>query len=508
MAHGQWRAGLSLIGCLALVGPAPAVSAAARAVVVGLDSNPTNLDPRFATDAVSSRLTQILYSPLVRMDEAGRVVPDLAERLEPLDDRTWRITLRKGVRFHDGSDLGAEDVKAILDSIRDPATRSPQLSGVELIEVVEVTDRYTLRIRLRSPFAPFLGHLAFGIPPKSRLSDPNLARRPIGSGPFRFVRWSQRERLEVEAFPQYFGGRPPLDRIVFRVVPDTTVRVLELEQGGLDLAVGSLPPELLPRLTRRGLKVLEVDSINSTYLGLNHQDPILGQKAVRQALAHALDREGIVRHFLGGRGRLATGLLPPHHWAYSNDVARYAYDPARAERLLDEAGLRRDARGVRFRLTYKTPTSEGALRALPEVIQEMLSRVGIEVSIRSYEWGTFFGDVKSGNFQLFHLTWVGIVDPDHYHYVFHSQSVPPRGANRGRYRHPLLDPLLDAGRTTIDPERRRAIYARAQALTADDLPYIFLWHPKQLAVIRDTIRGFTLTPAGDFTSLGQVSLAP
>src|SRR3990172_5270554 len=120
-----------------------------------------------------------------------------------------------------------------------------------------------------------------------------------------------------------------------------------------------------------------------------------------------------------GKGSFATssvamagwrpGPPPPHHGAYSNDVSRYAYDPARAERLLDEAGLRRDARGVRFRLTYKTPTSEGALRALPEVIQEMLSRVGIEVSIRSYEWGTFFGDVKSGNFQLFHLTWVGIV---------------------------------------------------------------------------------------------------
>src|SRR3990170_7104515 len=111
MAHGQWRAGLSLIGCLALVGPAPAVSAAARAVVVGLDSNPTNLDPRFATDAVSYRLTQLLYSSLVRIDEAGRVVPELAERLESVNDRTWRITLRKGVRFHDGGELIAEDVK-------------------------------------------------------------------------------------------------------------------------------------------------------------------------------------------------------------------------------------------------------------------------------------------------------------------------------------------------------------------------------------------------------------
>ncbi len=506
--HIRWRIGAGLLVCLLTSGFSATASAAPRPLVVGLDSNPTNLDPRFATDAVSYRLTQILYSSLVRIDDSGKIVPEVAERLESLDDRTWRVTLKKGVRFHDGGELSAEDVKALLDSIRDPATGSPQLSGLELLESVEVVDRYTLRLRLRSAFAPFLANLAIGIPPRRRLADPELARRPIGSGPFRLVRWSQRERLEVEAFPEYFAGRPALDRIIFRVVPDTTVRVLELEQGGLDLAVGSLPPELLPRLSRRGLKILEVDSINSTYLGLNHQDPILRQKAVRQALAHAIDRESIIRHFLGGHAQLATGLLPPHHWAYSGDVRRYPYDPIRAEQLLEQAGLHRNARGVRAHLTYKTPTSEGAMQALPEVIQEMLSRVGIEVSIRSYEWGTFFGDVKKGNFQLFHLTWVGIVDPDHYHYVFHAQSIPPRGANRGRYRNPILDPLLDAGRITTDPGRRQAIYAQVQRLTAEDLPYIFLWHPKQLAVMRETVRGFHLTPAGDFTPLREVSLAP
>ena len=494
------RVVLWLVALAVLPGHPTAVRAGSRPLVVGLDSNPTNLDPRFATDAVSYRLTQLLYSSLIRIDEAGRVVPELAERLESVNDRTWRITLRKGVRFHDGGELIAEDVKALLDSIRDPATGSPQLTGLELLEAVEVTDRYALRLRLRSPFAPLLANLAIGIPPRARLADPELARRPTGSGPFRFVRWSQRDRLEVEAFPDYFGGRPALDRIVFRV--------LELEQGGLDLAVGSLPPEILPRLSRRGFKILEVDSINTTYLGLNLQDPILGQKLVRQAIAHALDRERIVRHFLGGRARIATGLLPPHHWAYTGDVPRYPYDPAQAERLLDEAGLARDARGVRARLNYKTPTSEGATRALPEIVQEMLGRVGIELSIRSYEWGTFFGDVKKGNFQLFHLTWVGIVDPDHYHYVFHSGSAPPRGANRGRYQNTLLDQLLDVGRTTLDPDRRRGLYGQAQILTAEELPYVFLWHPKQLAVVRETVRNFRLTPAGDFTPLREVRFAP
>ncbi len=509
MAHRRrGRIGAPLILWLICLGCPLEALAGSRALVVGLDSNPTNLDPRFATDAVSYRLTQILYSSLVRIDEAGRVVPELAERLEFLDDRTWRITLRKGVRFHDGGELTALDVKALLDSIRDPATRSPQLTGLELLEDVEVTDRYALRFRLKTPFAPLLANLVIGIPPRGRLADPGLAQHPVGSGPFRLVSWSQRDRLEVEAFPDYFGGRPPLDRIIFRVVPDTTVQVLELEQGGLDLTVGSLPPELLPRLSRRGLRVLEVDSSNTTYLGLNLQDPLLRQKRVRQALAHAIDRESIVRHFLGGHARLATGLLPPHHWAYSGDVPRYAYDPVRAERLLEEAGLHRDAQGVRARLTYKAPTSEGAMRALAEILQEMLGRVGIDVSIRSYEWGTFFGDVKAGNFQLYHLTWVGIVDPDHYHYVFHSQSVPPRGANRGRYKSPLLDQLLEAGRTTLDQGRRRAIYAQVQRLTAEELPYIFLWHPTELAVARETVRGFKLTPAGDFTPLREVWLAP
>jgi peptide/nickel transport system substrate-binding protein len=229
---------------------------------------------------------------------------------------------------------------------------------------------------------------------------------------------------------------------------------------------------------------------------------------VRGACAGAIDRDAIIAGVYRGQARPATGLLPPGHWAYNGDVPTYPYDPAAARHLLDQAGFP-DPEGPapRFSLTYKTSQNQ-LTRRIGEVLQEQLAQVGIQVAVRSYEWGTFYADIKAGNFQLYTLSWVGVTDPDIYNYAFHSKSVPPDGANRGRYANPDLDALLERGRTEDDRDRRKAIYAEVQRIVARDLPYVSLWHPESVLVRDRRLTGFVLSPVGDYTSLAHARLAP
>jgi len=228
---------------------------------------------------------------------------------------------------------------------------------------------------------------------------------------------------------------------------------------------------------------------------------------VRQAIAHAIDRQAIIDSSLEGLARPAGGLLAPGNWAYEGQVAQYPYDPQRAAALLDQAGLidpDGDGPAPRFRLSYKTSTDR--LRTeIATIIVHQLAAVGIEVELRSFEWGTFFADIKSGNFQLYSLIWVGIVDPDIYHYVFHSSSLPPAGANRGRYSNPALDKLIEASRTEMDQGKRREMYSQVQKRPAEDCAYVSLWYGDNVVVHKRGLRGFVIYPGGEYTSLAAAT---
>ena len=507
---GRWTfLGAFLLALGPLAGCGQGTAGAPRdSLTLALDSNPTTLDPRLATDAVSNRLTQLLYLQLVRADPHGDFVPDLAERWEFPDDRTVVFTLRRGVRFHHGAEITAADVRYTFESMRDPSLRSPFAGSLEPIARIETPDPHRVVFRLKAPYAPFLSAVAVGIVPQDlAASGHDLAHAPVGAGPFRFARWLPHDRVELAANPDYFQGPPSLTRLICRVIPDATTRLLELQRGGVDLLVGAIPPEAFPRLSALpNVTVLEADSNSVSYLGFNLEDPALKDVRVRRAIAHAVDRRAIVDGLLGGRAVLATGLLPPGHWAYAPDVPRYGYDPAEARRLLAEAaGPERGGRPLR--LTYKIPTVELS-RTIGEAIQEQLAALDVRLDLRSYEWGTFYADIKNQNFQLYALSWIGIIDPDIYYYAFHAASLPPRGANRNRYRNPEVDRLLDLGRTTLDREARRAVYRRVQQIVAEDLPVIPLWHGRILAAHRPHVHGFRLSPAGDFTPLKDVTLGP
>ncbi len=319
------------------------------------------------------------------------------------------------------------------------------------------------------------------------------------------TRYVRDDSAWLERNPYRPAGAEAPRGIVFKIVPDPTVRALELAEGVCDVAPNNIEAEVIPYLlSRPGLVVNEAPGNTYQYLMFNFRNRDLGDLRVRRAIAHAIDRKAIAGSFLRGTARIATGMLAPENWAYDGAVTTYDFDPAKSRQLLDEAGYRAGADGMRdLRLVYKT-TPEGG--RLAEVIQAMLRRVGIRVEIRSNEWATFLSDLNSGNFDLASMRWIGINDPNHYYMIFDSRMTPPNGLNRGRYSSAAMDSLVEDGMRTIDPVKRRAIYARVQELAAEDLPYVSLWWLQNVTVLNREIAGFEPYPNGSLRSLADVRI--
>jgi len=444
-------------------------------ITIAIESNPTNLDPRFSMDAISGKITSLLFNGLVKRDENMRLIPDLTEKWEMIDDITYIFHLKKGIKFHNGSELTSKDVKYTYEFILKPANKSPKKGGYDRIKEIKTPDDYTVIFILKEPFAPFLDNMTLAIIPEhiAREKGSDFGSHPIGTGPFILKEWVQDEKVILSANNSYFEGRPNISGVIYKIIPDETIRVLELEKGDIDLLMNPITPD-----------------------------------KVRQAIAHAIDRDGICKYILKGLAKKSDGILTAYNWAFEPDLKNYDYNPELSKKLLDEAGYPVSKEtGIRFKLTFKTSQNELRKR-IAEVFQEQLRKAGIEMEIRTYEWGTFFSDIKSGNFQVFSLTWVGISDPDIFHYMFHSSSFPPDGANRVRYSNHEIDSLLEVGRKTLQQEKRKEIYSKIQKTISDELPYINLWHSVNVAVMRKNIEGFTLYPDEDMISLKDINIKP
>lgn len=470
------------------------------ALTLALESGPALINPLLSTDAAAAKIEGLIFNGLVKRNADMTISPDLAERWE-ITSTPPRATfhLRRGVKFHDGSPLTSADVKRAMEFILNPSNASPLRASFADVDSVETPDDLIVIFTLKRLTAPFLDSLTFGVPKTG-------VGKPVGTGPFRFVEYLRDERVTLIRNEDYFGGAPKLERLTIKIIPDETARTLSLESGDVQIIMNPITPDLLPRFRRNpGLEVVTSQSASYSYLGFNMEDKLAGNIAVRRAIAHAIDRQSVIRHILENLAEPATGPIPSFSPFYEGGVEKYEYDPARARRILDEAGFTDpdgDGPAMRFTLRYSTSQNESR-RRIAEVFQWQLEKVGIGLDIRSYEWGAFYADIKKGNFQMFSLTWVGIADPDIMRNMFHSRSIPPDGANRGRYKNVEMDALLDAG-LTAEGETRRMFYSDAQKIMARDLPYVSLWRPMNVAVVDRRVKGFSLTPDEGIKSLAQV----
>ena len=471
-------------------------------VVMALDESPQNLDPRVGTDAASERLSQLIFSSLVKRSVTYDIEPDLAVSWEIPDPTTYIFHLRTDAKFHDGRPVTSRDVLFTFRSVLTGAIQTPKAGTYRLVESVEAPDDRTVVFKLKEPFAPFLWNLtrgAIGIVPDGAPAD--FAKNPVGSGAFKFVRFVPDSEVVLERNDGYYGNKPNVSRFQFKIIPEAIVRALELKKGSVDIALSVLTPDMVEALRgSKDLDVLQAPGTNFQYVAFNLKDPLFNDVRVRKAIAYAIDRDKIIEYLWRGQAKPATGVIPPGNWSYAADVETYPYNPERARELLRETGHEN------MSFTYRTATDDTG-RLMAAVLQQQLREVGIQMEIRSNEFATFYSDVVKGNFQMYSLRWIGgNNDPDILNFVFHSMMFPPSGANRGRYANSEVDRLIDLARREVNIEKRKVAYQRIQRIVAEDLPYVNLFYVDNVAVYNKRIGGIRLYPAGEYEFLSDVSI--
>lgn len=438
---------------------------------------PLNLDPRYATDAASERVNRLIYQPLVDFDDASKPAPVLATWVL-ISPTQYQFTLKpQRAPFHNHAALTTFDVKATYDSILG-LKNSPHTAEFANIKNIKIINAESLIFELKQSDSHFPSKLIIGILPADLIAkNHDFAHHPIGSGPLKIVSWNSRLVLQRIRDNQL---------IRLTEVKDPTVRVLKLLRGEADLIQGDLPPELVKHLQNQPeIKVKTTAGANFSYLGLNMQDTTLQNLKVRQAIAYAIDRDAIIRQVMVQQSRLASSILPPEHYTNANKhLQTYHYNPQKAKQLLLEAGIK-----LPLKLIYKTSTDAQRLR-FATILQAQMAKAGIDLQIKSLDWGTFFADVKQGNFQLFGLTWVGIKTPEIYAKAFGSNNFPPNGFNRGRYADKALDNLL-----------AKEDWPAATARIQQQLPYIPLWYEGQFAAMGKNISQYSPKADGNWDDL-------
>ncbi len=490
----------------------PAPPAYGDLLIEGSIGDASNLIPLLATDSTSHQIGSLIYNGLVKYDKNLNIVGDLAESWHISEDGlVITFKLRKGVKWHDGVPFTAQDVLYTYQVTIDPRTPTAYAGDFLKVKKAEVLDNYTFRVRYGAPFAPALMSWGTPILPRHLLAGRDittspLARKPIGTGPFRFHQWVPGQKIVLTANPDYFEGRPYIDGYVMRIIPDTATMFLELRAGGIDQM--NLTPLQYQRQTetpvfQKNFKKYRYLSFSYTYLGFNLQHPFFSDRRVRQAIAYAINKEEIIQGVLLGLGRPATGPYKPGTFWYNDKVKKYPYNPARARELLAEAGWRdTDGDGVLEKdgrkFVFEIITNQGnEVRAkTAEIIQRRLSEVGIKVKIRILEWASFVNDfIGKRRFEATILGWTIPQDPDIFD-VWHSSKTGPDELNFVSYRNREVDRLIELGRGTFDVSKRKACYDRVQEILAEDQPYVFLYVPDALPIISARVRGVEPAPIG------------
>lgn len=496
--------------------PAPSGSAAEATtgdtIVMGSIGEPSNLIPALSSDSSSSDINGLVYDGLLRYDKNYNLEPVLAESWDISDDNlTITFHIRQGIEWHDGEPFTSADVLFTYKMMIDPDTPTAYAEDFLQVAEAEAPDPWTFRVRYDEPYAPGLVTWGFPIHPKHLLegkdiTDSSMSRSPVGTGPYRFVKWTAGREIVLEANRDYFEGPPNIHRVLYRIIPDQTTMFLELQSGSLDHM--SLTPMQYARRTdtpafKRRYQKFRYPASSYTYLGYNLRHPLFKDRRIRQAISYAINEEEIIQGVLHGLGRPANGPYKPGTWAHNPNVQDYSYNPDKAAELLAEAGWHDtdndgiiDSDGRPFSFTIITNQGNEQRIKTGEIIQRRLMEIGMEVELRVIEWATFLKEfVNPGKFDAIILGWTIPPDPDSYD-VWHSSKTGPRELNFIGFNNEEVDDLLEKGRRTLDQEKRRQFYLRFQEILAKEQPYTFLYVPDALPAVSARFQGIEPAPAG------------
>lgn len=482
-------------------------------VVVGLVAEPVTFDPTQIGDLNTSRVVRRIYEGLTGFVYGTYdIEPRLAESWDISDDGLqYTFKLREGVVFHDGTPFNAEAVKYSYERQINPdhpahGTLTYRYANNYLgnIASMDIIDDMTIRFTLKEPQAPFLQYLTnltLSIISPTALDEhvDDIAQHPVGTGPFKLVEWDPGVKAVMEAHDQYHGGKPDIETLIYVPVIEAQARLSSISTGEIDLTY-DVPVDSLDSL--RDNPAVEVRtglSAHVWYVVLNTQlsDPPFDNKLVRQAMNHAVDKVAIVDDILKGTGEVSYSPLSPIYGKYHNpEVQKYPYDPEKARALLAEAGYPDG-----FQCEFLVPESGSGMQSPVEMgtlIQAYLMQVGINCSIKTMEWGAYLAEYRNSP-QMAEMSWNATMgDPDYVmHLLFHSSAHPPAW-NAGWYTNDTVDALLSEARVVTDEDRRAKLYREAQAIVAEDAPWIFINHGQQIVAHSARLKDFQLSPDFDF----------
>lgn len=493
---------LTMASALALGLAVPPVLAADLSVAVTRE--PDTFDPANHRNRETETVLRNLYDGLVTRDPDMTVVPEIAESIAQVSPTEYDFTIRKGVKFHDGSDLTVEDVKFTLDRIAldggmGDGVTSPRQGLIGPVEKVDILDDSTVRITLSEPWPILLAML----PNQQMLSkayvesigNDALATQPMGTGPFKLTEWRKGDSVIMERFDDYYGGSPDIppvgpacvDRVIFKVIPESASRVAALLAGDVQI-ISELPPFSVNQVkSNPGTKVMAVNGTRSFFIAMNNEGEIFDDVRVRQAAAHAIDKDLIIDRILGGNASSINGILSPDAFAAS-ELPAYEYDPKKARALLAEAGY---PDGIDI-----TMDVEGSYKDTAEAVASMLTNAGIRTQVAvgegaqlTQKWRTA-GAPKSGD--MYFTSWGnGSLDP--YDIFTPTHRTNDRGNSAG-YANPEVDALIDAANSELDPDKRADLYREAELKINADAPYVYLWVPQDLYGVSERVSGWQPSP--------------
>lgn len=464
-------------------------------IFVAIESLPKTLDPRFTTDANGQRISNLIFQSLVRVGPDLNIVGELAKSWT-VEKNTYKFAIRTDSKFSNGKAVTKED---ILFSMQEYSSKGNPFNGVfrdlERVYFEKENNDLFLIVKLKKPTASFLSDLStIKIFPMEAVQKfgKYFHRHLIGSGPYHLERMGINE-IKLVKNP-YYSPAAKSDKITFKIIRDDNTRLLKILKGNIDIAPNVVNPDQIKKIKENdNNSIFFEDGLSMTYILLNMEDKDLKQLKFRQAIAKALDIQNIITHKKKSLATQATSVLSNSNPFHNHNLKPIEHDLEKAKKLVKELNLSTQNFTIKCTNNYNTIN-------LAKIIAEQLRQIGLNVSVESYEWGTYYGDVKKGNFQIAIMKWVGIYDPDIYRMIFHSSQFPP-GRNRGRFSDIKLDPLLEKGIEIIDPVQRKSFYDNIQEKVFSQLPTIPLWYEKQIFVVNKKVKNFSPTKNGDYSFL-------
>lgn len=463
------------------------------------------LDAHIITDGFSANNTSNIYDTLVRFSaKSTQVEPSLAESWSAsADGLVWTFKLRSGVKFHDGTPLNAEAVKFNIERQVNP--KHPFHHGsfdyasftYQNLKSVEAVDARTVRIRLSAPFAPFLANMAMftttiNSPTAVRKFGKDYFKNPVGTGPFKFVEWVQKDHVTLEANREYWGGRPCVDRLIIRGIPENTVRVLELEKGTVHIIDHPSPTDYARIRRNTNLVLFTGPGLNTGYIAMNTEKEPFNDVRVRRAVNHAINKAALVRAFYEGIGSTAKNPMPPTIWSYNDTVQDYEFSATKAKQLLNEAGY---PNGISTELWWPNRARPYLTQPqkIAEAMQQMLAQAGIRAKLVTFEWGAFLSKASNAEHPMMIIGWTGDNgDPDNFLYALLDKDNAVKGTaqNYAFYKSNAVHDLLIKAQRTSNQAERTKLYQQAQVIIKRDAPWAPFVHAGRVAAYRKDVQNY------------------